>query len=78
MPAWFSAIGNAVSEPPPCSGPSLAAIEKVEAFRVGLGPWLAQHCPEALGFDDQAATLAEGLRARLTIALKELARRVAV
>ncbi len=53
-------------------------LEKVEAFRAGLGPWLAQHCPETLGLDDQAATLAEGLRARLTIALKELARRVAV
>ena len=53
-------------------------IERMEAFRTGLGPWLAQHCPETLGLDDQAATLAEGLRARLTIALKELARRVAV
>ena len=53
-------------------------LEKVEAFQAGLGPWLAQHCPETLGLDDQAATLAEGLRAPLTIALKELARRVAV
>ncbi len=53
-------------------------LEKVEAFRAGLGPWLAQHCPETLGLDDRTATLAEGLRARLTIALKELARRVAV
>jgi F-type H+-transporting ATPase subunit alpha len=50
-------------------------LEKVEAFRAGLGPWLAQHSPETLGLDDQAATLAEGLR--LTIALKELARSVA-
>jgi len=52
-------------------------LDRVDAFRAGLGTWLAQHCGEALALDDQTATLAEDLQGRLTTALKELARWVA-
>ena len=52
-------------------------LDRVDAFRAGLGTWLAQHCREALALDDQTATLSEDLQGRLTTALKELARSVA-
>jgi len=52
-------------------------FDRVDAFRAGLGAWLARHCPEALGFDDQTARLSEDLQRSLTAALKELARSVA-
>jgi F0F1-type ATP synthase alpha subunit len=42
-----------------------------------LGTWLARHCLEALGLDDQTARLSEDLQRSLTAALKELARSVA-
>jgi F-type H+/Na+-transporting ATPase subunit alpha len=51
-------------------------LDRVDAFRAGLGTWLAQHCLEALAIDDQTATLSEDLQGRLTTALKELARSV--
>jgi F-type H+/Na+-transporting ATPase subunit alpha len=49
-------------------------LERVDAFRAGLGSWLAQHCPEALSFDDQTAELSDQMTERLTTALKGLAR----
>jgi F-type H+-transporting ATPase subunit alpha len=51
-------------------------LERVDAFRAGLGTWLAQHCLEALALDDQTAALSEDLQGRLSMALKELARSV--
>ncbi len=50
------------------------ALDRVNAFRTALGPWLAEHCPEALTFDDQTAELSDQLRQRLTTALRDLAR----
>jgi F-type H+-transporting ATPase subunit alpha len=52
-------------------------LERVEAFRAGLGPWLAQQCPEATALDDEAKALSDDLGARLKTALDELARSVA-
>jgi F0F1-type ATP synthase alpha subunit len=51
-------------------------LERIDAFCVSLGVWLAQHCPEAVSLDDQAATLSEDLHGRLSTALKALARTV--
>jgi F-type H+/Na+-transporting ATPase subunit alpha len=53
-------------------------LDRVGAFRAGLGSWLAQHCPETLALDDRTAALSEDLRQRLTTALKALARTVAM
>jgi F-type H+-transporting ATPase subunit alpha len=52
-------------------------LDRVAAFRAGLGAWLAQRCPEALTLDDQMLSLAEELRPRLRAALEELARLIA-
>ena len=52
-------------------------LDGVDAFRTGLGTWLAQHCREVLALDDQATRLSEDLQGRLKAALKELARSVA-
>ena len=53
-------------------------LDRMDAFRAGLGTWLAQHCPGAVSLDDRAATLSEGLHDRLMNALKALARAVAM
>jgi proton translocating ATP synthase F1 alpha subunit len=53
-------------------------LDRVDAFRASLGAWLAQHCPEAVSFDDRAARLSEDLHARLSTALRALARTVAL
>ena len=49
------------------------SLDQMDAFRAGLGPWLAQHCPEALALDVQSAALADDLHGRLVAALEELA-----
>jgi F-type H+-transporting ATPase subunit alpha len=49
-------------------------LDRVEAFRSKLGPWLTEHCPEVMLFDDQVATLPAGLHARLKDTLGVLAR----
>ena len=51
-------------------------LDRVDSFRAGLAARLAQHCPEALAFDDQTPELSDHLRERLTTALKGLARSV--
>jgi proton translocating ATP synthase F1 alpha subunit len=51
-------------------------LDRVAAFRAGLGAWLAQHCPEALALDDEAPPLADDPRRRLTSALQALARSI--
>jgi F-type H+/Na+-transporting ATPase subunit alpha len=51
-------------------------LDRMNAFRAGLGSWLGQHCPEILALDDRTAALSEDLRQRLTIALKRLAHAV--
>ena len=53
-------------------------LDRVDAFRAALSAWLAEHCPEIVSLDDQAATLSEDLRGRLSTALKALAHSVAV
>jgi len=53
-------------------------LNRVDAFRAALGAWLAEYCPEVVSLDDQAATLSEDLRGRLSTALKALAHSVAV
>ena len=52
-------------------------LDRVDAFRAGLGTWLAQHCREVLTLDDQTTRLSEDLQGRLKAALKELARSIA-
>ena len=53
-------------------------LDSVDAFGAALGAWLAEYCPEVVSLDDQAATLSEDLRGRLSTALKALAHSVAV
>ena len=53
-------------------------LDRVDAFRAGLGTWLAEHCLEALSVDDRVAVLSEDLRERLAKALEALAHSVAV
>jgi F-type H+-transporting ATPase subunit alpha len=53
-------------------------LDRVDSFRAGLRAWLAQHCPEALALDDQAAELSDPLRERLAAALEGLARSIGV
>jgi F-type H+-transporting ATPase subunit alpha len=52
-------------------------LDRVDAFRAGLGGWLAQHCPEALALDDRTASLSEDLHERLMATLNALARSIA-
>jgi F-type H+-transporting ATPase subunit alpha len=51
-------------------------LDRLDALRTGLGPWLAQHCPEALALDDRTI-LSEDLHERLLAALEALAHSVA-
>jgi F-type H+/Na+-transporting ATPase subunit alpha len=50
-------------------------LDRLDPLRASLGPWLAQHCPEALALDDRT-TLSENLRERLSAALQAVARSV--
>jgi F0F1-type ATP synthase alpha subunit len=52
-------------------------LDRLDALRTSLGPWLAQHCPESLALDDRT-TLSDHLHDRLSAALEALARSVAV
>jgi proton translocating ATP synthase F1 alpha subunit len=52
-------------------------LDRLDALRTSLGPWLAQHCPESLALDDRT-TLSDDLHDRLSAALEALARSVAV
>jgi F-type H+/Na+-transporting ATPase subunit alpha len=51
-------------------------LDRINAFRAGLAPWLAAHCPEVLALDDQVSALSDDLRARLKAALVALGRSV--
>jgi F-type H+-transporting ATPase subunit alpha len=51
-------------------------LEGIEAFRAALGSWLAERTPELVALDGQASALPDELRARLKIALMDLARSV--
>ncbi|HEV2334270.1 MAG TPA: F0F1 ATP synthase subunit alpha [Stellaceae bacterium] len=53
-------------------------LDRVDAFRGGLGACLAEHCPEAMAIDDQTVALPEEIRESLTTALESLARSLAV
>jgi hypothetical protein len=53
-------------------------VERVDAFRTALGPWLAQHCPETVSLDEQATALSDELRDQLTTALKALAHSISI
>ena len=53
-------------------------LDRVDAFRAGLGTWLAEHCLEALSVDDRATALSEDLHDRLAKTLEALAHSVAV
>jgi F-type H+/Na+-transporting ATPase subunit alpha len=48
-------------------------LDRIAAFRDGLGIWLGQHCPEALAVDDRMV-LDEALRERLATALAAFTR----
>jgi len=51
-------------------------LDRIDAFRGGLRPWLAEYCCEVLSLDDQAKALSEDLRAQLKTALVALSRSV--
>jgi F-type H+/Na+-transporting ATPase subunit alpha len=51
-------------------------LDLIDAFRVGLSSWLAEHCAEIMALDDQAKALSDDLRARLKTALLDLARSI--
>jgi hypothetical protein len=51
-------------------------VDRVDAFRAGLGAWLAEHCPEVVSLDDRATMLSEDLHERLVKAVRGLARSV--
>jgi F-type H+-transporting ATPase subunit alpha len=67
--ALLVAIAEHVLDPLP--------LERVDAFRDGLGAWLAKHCPEALKLDDQAPALSKTSRERLVAALQAWAQSLA-
>jgi F-type H+-transporting ATPase subunit alpha len=62
--ALLCALGDGVLDAVP--------LDRVSAFRAGLAPCLAGHCPEVLALDDRAGTLSDDLRARLKAALVAL------
>lgn len=49
-------------------------LDRIAAFRDGLRPWLAEHCPEIMTLDDEAKALPSDLRVRLKSVLLDLAR----
>jgi F-type H+-transporting ATPase subunit alpha len=51
-------------------------LDRVEAFRSGLSPWLAEHCPEVMALDDQAKAFPDDVRNRLKSSLSALANSV--
>jgi F-type H+-transporting ATPase subunit alpha len=51
-------------------------LERVDALRAALAPWLAEHCSAALALDDQSKPLSEELRGRLKAALLALAQSI--
>jgi len=51
-------------------------LDRVEAFRSDLGPWLAEHCPEVMALDDQAKAFPDDVRNRLKSSLSALANSV--
>jgi F-type H+-transporting ATPase subunit alpha len=51
-------------------------LDRINAFRTALAPWLATHCAEILSLADDSAALSDDLRARLQAALLALSRNV--
>ena len=51
-------------------------LDRIDAFRGGLRPWLAEHCSHVLSLDDQAKALSEDVRVRLKATLVALSRSV--
>jgi len=49
-------------------------LERIDAFRAGLTPWLGAQCPEILSLSDRSEALSEDLRQQLRTALHELSR----
>ncbi len=52
-------------------------LERVDAFRAALGPWLAEHCSAVLALDDESKSVSDELRGRLEAALLALAQSIA-
>ena len=52
-------------------------LDRLEAFREGLRPWLTDNCPELRALDDQAKPLSPELRVRFTAVLQALAHSIA-
>jgi proton translocating ATP synthase F1 alpha subunit len=51
-------------------------LDRIDAFRAALAPWLAEHCPEMVALGDEAKPLPEAVRAKLKTSLIALARSV--
>jgi F-type H+/Na+-transporting ATPase subunit alpha len=49
-------------------------LDRIDAFRAALRPWLTEHCSEILALDDRTAALSDELHARLKTTLLALAR----
>lgn len=67
--ALLAAVGDGVLDTVP--------LDRIDAFRVALGAWLAEHCPEVVRLDDQAQVLSDELRVRLRTSLEALAGTIA-
>jgi F-type H+-transporting ATPase subunit alpha len=51
-------------------------LERIDAFRAGLAPWLREHCPEILALDAEAKPLPDAVRGRLRTSLTALAQSI--
>jgi len=51
-------------------------VDRINAFRAALVPWLAEHCSEILLLDDEAKSLSDDVWARLKAALLTLSQSV--
>ena len=48
-------------------------LDRIAAFRSGLGAWLSAHCADIIALDDRATALSDDVRSRLRTSLSALA-----
>ena len=51
-------------------------VDRINAFRAALAPWLAEHCSEILSLNDEAKALSDDVRTRLKGLLLTLSRSI--
>ena len=52
-------------------------LDRVDAFRAALGPWLAEHCSAVLALDDASKSVSDELAGGSSAALLALAQSIA-